>query len=210
MSEEQEDVRINKIKFRRAKDNKYFGHFDTKQEAFDYLKELARRYKFSPLRVNTVNKLCREAQEKGIYIYPTQVGKWFREVFDVDVKYTGKAPEDRVVTSIYLDADLHSHLGRLQKHSKYLRNYVINTILRTACGLPVKPLLVYLDKIPIVFVEWKEKWINIAMQEIDNEQKRYIESILYDLNENGIDYAKQKLEISGNYTIGGSKKKTAR
>ena len=204
------DPRINQIKFRRHDDGTYFGQFETKEEAFDYLKELARRYKYSPLRVNTVRKLCREAQEDGIKIYPTQVGKWFREVFDVDVKYTGKSPEDRIITSLYMDNDLYSHLGRLQKHSKYLRNYLINTILRSACGLPIKPLLVYMDSVPIVFLEWKEKWINIALQEIDNEQKRYIESILYDLNENGLQYAKNKMEISGNYVIGGSKKKDAR
>lgn len=186
--------RLRKIKWRRGKNDLYFGKFETKKEAYLKLKELANRYKSTPVHKNTIKDLCEEYQEKGIYFYPTQVGKWLKQVFNITIKYPGYGkPKQKKVVTWSIDKELDDVLSTIAKNM-HKRSWWMNTCLRILAGLPCEELLVFFEgvesgryyeqegyydpeQVGCLFYKDKEEWRALYMGKVHSSTRKLIQSL---------------------------------
>lgn len=146
--DKRDERNISKIRWRRGDDGKYLSAFDTKEEAYRALKKLAKKYRHSDLHTNSVAELCRKYQDAGIMFYASQVTKWLPRVFNIDVKYTGTPPQDKVTTTMRLDRELkHEYLDALTGDdvTQHKRSWFINALLKKHVGMPSEEVLVFFE-----------------------------------------------------------------
>lgn len=138
--------RFKKIKWRRV-NGLYFSYFEDKIEAFRYLQKIARRYAYSDAYTNKIKELVAEAQEDGIMLYPTQLGRWLREVFELEIVYK-KETKGTTTTTLSYDTEVHDILNEVSaKVGRFSKSEFVNNLLRHHCGLDIEPLIVYLGDV---------------------------------------------------------------
>lgn len=196
----QDRQRFQQIRWRRT-DGGYFGYFDEPEQAYKYLKYLSVRYKYSDH--NTIKSLCEESAKYGITVYEVSVGKWFKQVFDLDIKMAGGPRSNRDKIELYFDKEIINLVKQLHTHSRFLKTEYINTLFRAFMGLPIEYLVVFFDEIPVTFIEWTGEWFALTMAELPTDDKKYVDSLLYDAKEHGLPYIRKKAMVNGHKCIGG-------
>jgi len=216
MKEETEDdltgkerLRFNKIKWRRV-DGLYFSKFETKIEAFRFLQKVGRRYAYTDGHTNKVKDLVKEYQEQGIMLYPTQLGRWLRDVFELDIKYhRGDKDRDTVVTTISYDKEVHKILQKVSKAvGQYNKSQFVSVLLRHHCGLDIEELIVYLGDIEenpvsvMFFVTYNGDTQAIYMGWLPTIERKFIEGLCHDGDQHGLQYVKNKCRALGYFCYG--------
>lgn len=202
-------MKINKIKWRRHENGKYFGAFDTKEDAFDCLKTFANRYKY--YTGHTITNLCQEYRDKGIMLYETQVGRWMKEVFNINIRNTQPRLVKKKTISFTIDEDLKDVVDNLVEYggiSHFKRSWYLNTLWRVHSGLPTEELVAIFpegDEYPVsvLFYIEDEECRAIYLGEVPTPSKKLIENFCRDGEEHDLHYLKNRLELSGYTVLGG-------
>lgn len=206
-------MRFQQVKWRRAKDNKYFGAFDTRLEAFRCLQEVARRYGHTNKHTNKIKDLVEEYQSKGIMLYPTQLGKWLREVFELDVTYgRSDRTKNRKQISVTMDLELYKLYNQLRENqSIFSRSDYFNIIWRHHAGLDIDELIVYFgsEEHPVsvtFFIDDENGECGaLYMGHLETATKKLIESLCQDAELHGLQYVKNKCRTLGYFCFGNNK-----
>lgn len=189
--------RMSQIKWRRVGD-KYFSYFTDPEDAYKWLAYQAHRYKYSPTGVLTVKDICEESQELGINLYPTQTGRWFSEVFGLDIAYTGHPETGRKIKTFHIDQDVAEMFEALGDANEYgILSEFYNVCMRFIMSLPFDGMLVIFDETPVLFMKFKGQYQAIVFDDLPKEHRKYVDGLLYDIKHNGIPYAKQKALTNG-------------
>lgn len=195
------DPRMNKIQWRRSgPDKKYFSYFDTKEEAWEYLEGLARRYKHSPYRQTSILSLCEESQEKGIMIYPYYLGRWFDKVFGINVTYPKSRPKYNSRTHIIFSEEVHKRLKPLT--GKKLMSRFVDRIIAANIRLPVDDLFIIMDEITIWMYMEGEEARAVHLSPISKYEHQLVESFCIDAEEEDLRYVREKAERLGFKCLG--------
>lgn len=211
--------RMGRIRFRRSNNNLYFSAFETKEEAYLCLKKFAKQYRHTELHENTVKDLCEQYQDKGIMLYPTQTGRWMKDAFNIDVKYTGAGePRGKITTTITFDKDLKDkYLDQLVGDgvSGYKRSWFINTLLKKHCGMDTPEVLVFMDGkridpdtkqkveqiVSVLFFEEKGEVRALHFGEVETETKKVMELLARIFEEDGREKMIQRTKSLGYFVI---------
>lgn len=203
-----ERMQFNNIKWRRV-NGLYFSKFDDKVEAYRYLQKISRRYAHTDPYTNQIKDLVAGAQEEGVMLYPTQLGRWLRDVFGLDITHKKKRPsKKKTVTSITYDNEVHKILNEVARAvGIYTKSQFINTLLRHHCGLDIEELIVYLgdideNPVSVMFYESKVGVQAVYMGWLHTIERKFIEGLCHDGDENGIEYIKTKCRALGYFTFG--------
>jgi len=193
---------MNKIKWRRVgKDQLYFSYFETKEEAWEYIKKLASRYRYTPTNQNTITELCQESRKKGIMVYEPQLGRWFREVFDIDIDSTRRPRTGKKNYVIRLLDSTHDHLKPLA--DQYMMSRFVDNLLRANIRLPTKDLYIIMDEITIWMFKEGKKVKAVHLSPISKYEKLLIEGFCDDAETHGMYFVKERAERMGFTTLGG-------
>lgn len=192
---------MKKIKFRRSHDGLYFSYFETKEEAFLYLKKLVDRYKFSPAHRNTITELCQEARDEGIMLWEAQVGNWIRTVFGIDIKPVGRPKKqgtENFVASISEDS-----YGRLRPLAKMkLMSRFTDSLFRANMRLPTKDLFIIMDELTVWIFFYKGEARAIHLSAVSKYEHQLIQAFCDDAERHGLLYVKERAERLGYKTLG--------
>lgn len=195
-------IRIQKIKWRKV-DGKYFSYFEDYEKAYLYLAWVAHRYKHSAKNTLLIKDIVDEAQSYGINLYPTKLGQWFRNVFEIDVYMAGgfTTEVNRRTKSFFLDEEVIDVFKQLNRHSKFLKTKYMNIICRFMMGLEFDAVvIIFEDSPPITILEHSDDYYAITFVDLPSELKRYIDGLVYDAKEHGFEYIVKKARANG-YTV---------
>lgn len=207
-----DEMRMKKIKWRKV-NGLYFSKFETKEEAYLFLKKIARRYAHSDAYTNKVKDLVKECQEDGIMLYPTQLGRWLKEVFGLNIEYKRSDRNRKYHTTLSYDLEVHKILKLVaEKVGMYNKSEFVNALLRHHCGLDIKELILYLgdiDENPVSVMFYKNYTGDtqaVYMGWLPTTDRKFIESLCHDADEHGMDYIKRKCRTLGYFCYGLTKK----
>jgi|SRR5690554_1328406 len=203
------DRRINLIKWRRHPNGKYFGYYDTKEEAWELVVSLAKKYRHSRPGQHTIRSLCEDCKEQGIIIHETVLSRWFKDIFRLTIRSERKLHpvKDRRI-KIPIEEDLYPHYMKLDPR---IRKWYLNRWLRVNSGLGIPEVIVYFvennDKdnpTPVLFFIDTDEDVCKAMYigSLGIPTKKLIESLCIDGDAHGLEYIKRKCEVLGYYSLG--------
>lgn len=216
---ERDEVRMDRLRFRKSKNGLYYSAFKTKKQAYLCLKKFAKRYRHSSLHDNTIADLCESYQDKGIMLYPTQVGKWMRNAFNLEVKYTGAGePQGKVTTTMRWDRKLkEKYLDELvgDKVSQYKRSWFINTLIKKHCGMDTEEVLVFMDgkrinpdtkqrveqKVSVLFFREKDEVRALHFGKVETETKKVMELLANIGEQDGLNQLAERATHLGYFVI---------
>lgn len=203
-----ERIRFNNIKWRRV-NGLYFSKFEDKIEAFRYLQKVARRYAYTDGYTNQIKDLVEDAQQDGVMLYPTQLGRWLRDVFELDITHKRvKRSVGKTVTTLTYDTEVHKILNKVSSVvGTFTKSQFVNTLLRHHCGLDINELIVYLgdideNPVSVMIYESRVGIQAVYMGWLPNLERKFIEGLCHDGDQHGLEYIKNKCRALGYFTYG--------
>jgi len=167
------------ISWQRSKDGLYFSHFETKEEASQWLGQQAVRYHFG--RTVSLSRIAQEAKkERGIILHIRHLSRWFSEILGFEIKNKqptrDKLPEEerRHPTNLTLSYKLNEALDFLSKNQ--LKSWWVEVILRANIGMDIDEVVVWMDGGAVVFWDTGADIRSVNMHWLSKSTKQIIAS----------------------------------
>lgn len=170
---------IENVQWEKTKhDNeKYFGYFENKDEAKQWLRDQLNRYLYTPNPENmSRSRLCNEAQEKGIALHVQTLTRWMNDA-GFPMK-SGQTPRERTRTAkTYTVSNI--VLDELEGYPN--KSYLVDLGLRLVLGIPTEDVVVLLpdeDNTTLIFKKKKEgrivMWTSGTIDQVLEQQLRML------------------------------------
>lgn len=204
------DTNINLIKWQKHNNGLYFGYFDNKEDAFEYLKKLKNKYLYSYKRKYTIKELCEEAGKDGVVLYQQNLSRWFKLIWDVNVKRNaGDRKKNKRRDTVTLDKEVYHIFQQFVSRGAiayHMKSWYINKMLRFFLGLPNEEVLIlFEDELDLFGCLFFEKNTEVRALYVGNPQtgtRKLIESLCSDAETNGMGFIKTKARTLGYYALG--------
>lgn len=204
--EKRDERRMDKIRFRRSGNGLYLKQFETKEQTYKYLKQLAKKYRHSTKY--TLKTLCQWADNNhNVTVYPKFLSRVFRQAFNITIRYVGNKT-NKETTTFRLSPEVVAGLQPLADED--LQSWYAEIMFRLHMGMDSKWLMVFLQdelrknavSVLICQTPKSDEWVGLQFGRITNETQRLIDNWCYDAEENGLDYLERKLKVKGHFTLG--------
>jgi hypothetical protein len=167
---------------------KYFGKFDEREEAVDYMKALASIYeKTEDINANTYTELARNSRKRGIYITPQQLKKF---LLANDIPIRGRrgltrgleVRKRKYTTTLTVPPEIHEALRQFPNMSQG-----IEVIIRLFLGMPSKDcLVVFDDTLRVLFHYTKDGTEAVVFGDLKPRDELVLKGILKSIDDIGV------------------------
>jgi hypothetical protein len=194
-------AKITDIKWRKRDNGLYFNKFETKEEAWEWLQEQAKRFRYS--KRNNVRSIVEEAEKEGIIVYATEMGRWFKNVFNLTLDYR-REKADKKTVNLYLETEVVDLLHELVNMPTGGNNksWLVNQVLRIFMGMGASSVVCFIDDKPVFFYESNDEVLALSMCKLDEKQSVLIESFVMDAEDGGLEAMMEKMNRLGYYATG--------
>lgn len=184
----------------------YLSKFETREEAREYIEQLANRYRYTPnQKTMSIRKLVAEAEKEGVELNRTTLGKWFREL-GVEIRNVAqlrgsfKSPH-----TFSLSDELIEVIDEYPNKS-----YLAELGLRLVTRMPIEDVVIFFpeeeneDPINAIFEKKPDGKIKATVTgKLNSRDKKHIKKILDLANEKGIDVVKEYARMFDFNYVGG-------
>ncbi len=185
--------------------DKYFGYFDTKEEAEDWFIDQVNRYIYTPNPEKmSVSRICREAQDKGISLHKQTALRWFKEM---NIKIRNARPKKKThkkkTFSISKIVD-----GELEGYPN--KSYLADLGLRLVLGIPTEDVVIILPDeeegtITLIFRKKKKGRVQMwTSGDIDQKFEQQIRMLMQRVNQVGMKAVIEYAQTNGYAYYGGT------
>lgn len=187
-------------------DGLYLGHFERKEEAEEFIDEQVRRYIFTPNPKNmSINRLCREAKEQGINLYPNTFS---RELKRRGVQIRNARPKTGTTQNRTMSFEENT-LEQLEEYPRGIRSTMADLGLRIVLGLPTEDVIIFLPEetgeTTLFFHKKRRNRIQLYMTgDVDMKFEQQLRKLLGRAEQNGIQEIIDYAERNGYRYYGGT------